>query len=76
MSFTNLPDGSNNDALITEANYDLTIDAGNVPGAKTFNVIYLNSSGATTIVPITFTVLWRPVDGPNYYPYTSDSTYI
>ena len=60
----------------TDTNYSLTINAGVVPGVKTFNVIFTNKVGALTTVPISFTVIWKPVNGPNYYPSNSSSTYI
>jgi hypothetical protein len=60
----------------TNSNYSLTINAGVVPGVKTFNVIYNNKLGVATTVPISFTVIWRPVNGPNYYPVNSSTTNI
>jgi hypothetical protein len=67
MTFTSLAA-----AGATYSNYTLTIAAGVVPGVKTFNVIYTNKLGVVTTVPISFTVIWRPVDGPNYYPVNSN----
>jgi hypothetical protein len=60
----------------TNTNYSLTINAGVVSGVKTFNVIYVNKLGITTTVPISFTVTWMPVNGPNYYPTNSTGNYI
>jgi hypothetical protein len=57
----------------TDSNYSLTINAGVVPGVKTFSVIYVNKLGITTTVPISYTVIWRPVNGPNYYPSNANS---
>jgi hypothetical protein len=71
MTFTSLAT-----AGVTDASYTLTINAGTTIGLKTFNVIYTNSLGVVTTVPISFTVLWRPVDGPNYYPSNSSSTHL
>ena len=63
MTFTNLvPSG------VANSNYSLTINAGITAGLKTFNVVYTNKIGVVTTVPISFTVIWRPVNGPNYYP--------
>jgi hypothetical protein len=60
----------------TDSNYSLTLSAGVVTGVKTFNVIYTNKLGVVTTVPISYTVIWRPVNGANYYPSNASSLYI
>jgi hypothetical protein len=68
MTFTSLAA-----AGATNSSYTLSISAGVVPGLKTFNVIYTNKTGVVTTVPISYTVIWRPVNGPNYYPSNANS---
>jgi hypothetical protein len=71
MTFTNLVLSG-----VANSNYSLTINAGTTIGLKTFNVVYKNSLGVVTTVPISFTVLWRPVNGPNYWPSNGSTAYI
>jgi hypothetical protein len=63
MTFSSMPVGVT-DAPVT--GYSLTIDATETPGLKTFNIIYINNLGVVTTIPISYTVIWKPVDGPSH----------
>jgi hypothetical protein len=61
MTFSTLPSGASiNTSKI------LTISASAI-GTFTFNMIYTTISGVEKTTTISYTVIWVPVNGPNYY---------
>jgi hypothetical protein len=70
MTFGTLPSGASIDS-----NKILTI-SGSPTGTFNFDVTYTTVSGVLRTTTISYTVVWAPVDGPNYYPVNSSTTNI